>query len=59
MAEITLTLRVVKPWWWSCAVWLSAMPLFARYALSGLAPTNEETDAFARRWAGRLRFVAE
>lgn len=52
MAELKLTLTVRTPWWWGAAVWLSAMPIFVRYALTD-GPPEQVTDTFAERWAQR------
>ena len=56
---ITISLKVVVPWWWSTAVWLSATPYLIRYALTGKEPTEAETQALIGFWTRRLRFTTK
>lgn len=57
MAEVTLQLRVTKPWWWTPAVWLAAVPIFVRYAFTE-GPPESVTNAFIDRWTKRIPIEA-
>lgn len=54
MAELSLQLRVVRPWWWRPAMLLAAVPIFIRYGLTD-GPPEHVVEGFARRWTRRLR----
>lgn len=58
MAQLTLTLRVVKPWWFRVAVYARAVPMVVRLLVSGQGPSDDEWRSFGDRCANWLKVEA-
>lgn len=59
MAELTLTLRVHRPWYWRPLMALTLAGFRVRYLLTKRSPTPWEVECACRWFSDRVRITVD